>query len=139
MLPARRPSDRQLGACQCVVLPRSLFPVGRDERLAIEVPLVLDSASAVVMTCAETEQSAIAYFHSDVCALQRIRVVVVDSLSSGIELIAKDVVVEWTSNSRQVQISVRGKQISAIGAQGQLRGARASGGGKHLYHAGHGV
>ena len=130
---------RQLRAGQQIVLPRALVEVRRQDGISVEIPVALHAGGAVGVAGAQAQRRPVGQLHADVPALQRVRVVVVRTLTHGVELVAEQVVVEAAIGAGERCISVRRAQVSAVRAETQFGNGRAAGAGKDLHHAGHGV
>ena len=139
VLPCSRPADREIAAGEEVVLVRVLVGIGRKLRIAVEPPVRLHPGPTVVVTGAQAKGDAVGDLHADVAALQRVGVGVVDALALGVELVGEHVVVEDAARAGHRSITVGGGEVSAIGAELNLRRSRAAGRGPKLHDAGHGV
>src|SRR6202008_527674 len=112
VLPSRRAGDRQFGTTEQVVELRPIAGIGRLRRRAVEIPLAGDSGVTVGMAKANTQGGPIVERRADVRTLERIRVRVVNPRAIGIELAAKQVVVEAAVSPGQRSVSSRGGENS---------------------------
>src|SRR5437588_489154 len=78
--------DRQLKATQKIILPGPLIEIGKncvgcpvhcEDVCTVEVPFILHAAHAVVVTRPQTQGSPIVQLRAEVCAFERIRVIVI--------------------------------------------------------------
>src|SRR5258708_6751191 len=148
MSPVRSGFPRQLEAGNQVVLVRAGTEVRREnvggsgdvERvLAIEIPGSGQAGRAVIVAQAQTQRNLLIESEAQICALERVGVIVVQPLAAGVELIAKDVVVEAAVRTGQGCITVFGAVIAGVGAEAEFGNGRAAGAGPHLNYARHRV
>ncbi len=76
---------------------------------------------------------------TEVRALQRVGIGIVDAGAVGVELVAEEVVIEVAAGSGERCVAIRGGEVSAIGAEAEFRRRSAAGAGEDLHYAGHGV
>ena len=78
---------------------RALIDVRREQLLAVEIPFALDARPAVGMAGTDAQEGIVGQAHAEVRTLQRIRVIVVDALPFGVELVGECVVVEASARA----------------------------------------
>src|SRR5215470_10326374 len=139
VLPARWPDHRKFRARHCIVLSRTLIRLGRKWWESVEIPLTLYSGAAVGVAPAHAQEGAVPQFDPDIRALPGVGVIVVRAGSLSVELVAEEVVVEAVVRAGDREISVCRRQVSAIGAEAQLRTLARPGASEHLHDAGHRV
>src|SRR6266496_3991699 len=116
-----------------------LVVIRRQIGSAVELPLTLDSSSAVRVAHAQPQRSPVIQSHTDVSALRRIGIFVVDALAIAVKLFTKQVVIKTSASPGQRDIPMRGAKVATIGAEPKLWSPRASVLRPQLDDAGHRV
>src|SRR5579863_1888366 len=121
MLPSGGLIDRKLGAANQSIELRPVAGIGRENWIAIEIPLPRNAGMRVGVTEAYTKRYAIVKRRAEIRSFQRIGISVVDALAVGIELVAEQVVIEYPARPGKRSVSAGGSEVSAIGAEAQFR------------------
>src|ERR1043166_203681 len=91
------------------------------------------------MAHAQAERGGASQRNPDIAAFGGIGVVIVRTVSVGVELLAEEVVVEAAARAGESAVTMRGAEVAAIGAEQQLGARRGSGGAEELNDARHGA
>src|SRR6266498_90027 len=139
MLPSRRAVDRKFHAAQKIVLSGALVQIWREQRIPVEVPLVLDSGRLVVMAHSQAQRCPVAQPGSDVGAFERIRIIIIRSGAGRVELVAKQVVVKGAIRARKRRVATLRAIVACVGPKTKLRNRGASSLAPKLHYTCHGI
>src|ERR1044071_6721552 len=108
VLPSGWGPHREFCAAQEVVELRPIAVIGRLKSSSVEIPFARDTGVRVRVAEAHTKRGVVIERSTEICALERIGVGIVDPGAGGVELVSEEVVIVAVVSAGQTRVPIGG-------------------------------